>query len=134
MVLWRGYEFWRCSLISDLWSLSPRILCVKGLIPDQPNLFLDSGVRDSLVVTVKHKIIFCKINFKIPPPPKYSKKFWHFDRARENSILGALTSYPWEMNLRRHSLNRQDYTKYYVKLRTQWDQNNQSSGTGMDEH
>ena len=28
---------------------------------DQTNLVLNSGVRDSLDVTVKHKIVFCKI-------------------------------------------------------------------------
>ena len=31
---------------------------------DQPNLVLDSGVRDLLDGTVKHKIVICKINFK----------------------------------------------------------------------
>ena len=41
--------------------------CIDLIVTDQPNLVLNSGVRDSLDVAVKHKIVFCKINFKIPP-------------------------------------------------------------------
>ena len=81
--------------------------CIDLIITDQPNLVLSSGVRDSLDVAVKHKIVFCKINFKIPPLPKYMRKFWHFDRARENSIQAAVSLYPWEENLRDLNPNRQ---------------------------
>ena len=81
--------------------------CIDLIVTDQPNLVLDSGVRDSLDVTVKHKIVFCKINFKIPPPPKYSRKFWHFNRAREQSIKAAVSRYPWEISLGKLNPNRQ---------------------------
>ena len=81
--------------------------CIDLIVTDQPNLVLNCGVRDSLDATVKHKIVFCKINFKIPPPPKYSRKFWHFDRARENSIKAAVLRYPWEISLGNHNPNRQ---------------------------
>ena len=37
--------------------------CIDLVITDQPNLVLDSGVRDSLDSTVKHKIVLCKIKF-----------------------------------------------------------------------
>ena len=81
--------------------------CIDLVVTDQPNLVLDSGVRDSLDKAVKHKIIFCKINFKIPPPPKYLRKIWHFNRARELSIQQAVSMYPWEENLGSHNPNRQ---------------------------
>ena len=81
--------------------------CIDLIVTDQPNLVLDSGVRDSLDVTVKHKIVFCKINFKIPPLPKYSRKFWHFDRAREDSIKAAVSEFAWETSLRNLNPNRQ---------------------------
>ena len=45
--------------------------CIDLIVTDQPNIVLDSGVRSSLDPTVKHQIIFCKLNFKIPPLPKY---------------------------------------------------------------
>ena len=81
--------------------------CIDLIVTDQPNLVLNSGVRDSLDATVKHKIVFCKINFKIPPSPKYARKFWHFDRARENSIRAAISRFPWDISLRNHGPNRQ---------------------------
>ena len=50
--------------------------CIDLIVTDQPNIVLDSGVRPSLDPTVKHQIIFCKINFKIPPLPKYVGTIW----------------------------------------------------------
>ena len=76
--------------------------CIDLIVTDQPNIVMVSGVRDSLDVTVKHKIIFCKINFKIPSLPKYIRKIWHFNRANENLIKRAISSFPWEINLQRH--------------------------------
>ena len=82
--------------------------CIDLIITDnQPNLVLDSGVLDSLDVTVKHKIVFCKINFRIPPPPKYSMTFCFFNRAREKSIREAVAMYPLEKNLKNLNSNRQ---------------------------
>ena len=60
--------------------------CIDLIITDQPNLVLDSGVRGSLDPAVKHQIVFCKINFKLPPPPKYERKMWHFNRANCDMI------------------------------------------------
>ena len=77
-----------------------RPTCIDLIVPNQPNLVLDRGVRDSLDVTVKHKIVFCKINFRIPPPPKYSRRVWYFNRAREKLIRAAVSMFPWERNLR----------------------------------
>ena len=34
--------------------------CIDLIVTDQPNIVLDSGVRESLDPTVKHQIIFCK--------------------------------------------------------------------------
>ena len=56
--------------------------CIDLIITDQPNLVLDCGVRPSLDPTVKHQMIFCKINYKIPPLPKFTRKLWHFNRAK----------------------------------------------------
>ena len=38
---------------------------------------------------------------------QYSRKFWHFDRARENSIKAAVLRYPWEISLGKLNPNRQ---------------------------
>ena len=64
--------------------------CIDLIVTDQPNLVLDSGVRPSLDSTVKHRIIVSKINYKIPPLPKYVRRIWHFNRANIESIKRAI--------------------------------------------
>ena len=71
------------------------LLFIDLIITDQSNLDLDSVVRDSLNSTVQHKIVFCKINFKISPPPTYSRIFYYFNRAKKVSIQTAVSKYPW---------------------------------------
>ena len=73
--------------------------CIDLIFTDQPNIVLDSGVRPSLDPTVKHQITFCKINFKIPPPPKYCRRFWHFNKAETSLIRRAIAQFPWEAKL-----------------------------------
>ena len=38
---------------------------------------------------------FCKLNFKIPPPPKYDRKLWHFKKAKCELIKKAMRDFPW---------------------------------------
>ena len=73
--------------------------CIDLIISDQPNLVLDSGVRPSLDTTVKHQMIYCKINYKIPPLPKFNRKIWHFDRAKKHLITRAVSEFPWLFHL-----------------------------------
>ena len=73
--------------------------CIDIILTDQPNLVMSSGVRPSLDPTVKHQMTFCKINFKIPPPPNFRRKIWHFDRANLEAIKKAISSFPWAENL-----------------------------------
>ena len=65
--------------------------CTDIVVRDQPNLVLSSGVRPLLDPTVKHQITFCKLNFKIPPPPKFQRKLWHFNRANVESIQKSMS-------------------------------------------
>ena len=77
--------------------------CIDLVITDQPNIVLNNGVCPSIDPTVKHQIVFCKINFKIPPLPNFLRKIWHFNRARTDLIIRAISNYPWEEKLGRHS-------------------------------
>ena len=43
--------------------------CIDHIATDQPNLILDCGSRASLETYCHHQIIYCKVNFRIPPPP-----------------------------------------------------------------
>ena len=60
--------------------------CIDLIVTDQPNLALDYGVRPSLDPTVKHQVVYCKINFKVPPIPNFSRHIWHFSRAKVDKI------------------------------------------------
>ena len=75
--------------------------CIDIILTDQPNLVMSSGVRPSLDPTVKHQMTFCKLNFKIPPPPNYQRQIWHFNRANMVSIKKAMSIFPWKTNLLR---------------------------------
>ena len=79
-----------------------RPTCIDLIVTDQPNIVLDSGVRPSLDPTVKHQITFCKVNFKIPPLPKFTRQLWHFDRAQTDLIQRAISEFPWEVRLRQN--------------------------------
>ena len=70
--------------------------CIDLIISDQPNIVLKCGVRPCLDPTCKYQITFCKINVKIPPPPAYIRKIWHFNRADPNLISKAISCFPWQ--------------------------------------
>ena len=73
--------------------------CIDLIFTDQPNLVLDSGTRDSLDSFCHHKIIYCKINYKIPPPPPFERKIWHYNRANHEGIERSIQNVPWAQNL-----------------------------------
>ena len=69
--------------------------CIDLIVTDQPNIILDSGTRASLDSFCHHQIIYCKVNFEIPPPPPFERKIWHFSRANITSIRKSMTTFPW---------------------------------------
>ena len=74
--------------------------CIDIILTDQPNLVLDSGVRPSLDPAVKHHLTYCKLNFKIPPPPKFCRKIYHYSRAQQENIVRSIRSFPWATEFR----------------------------------
>ena len=64
------------------------------VITDQPNLVLDSGTRASLDPYCHHQIIYCKVNFRVPPTPPHDRKIWHFNRANSAAIKSSMTNFP----------------------------------------
>ena len=73
--------------------------CIDIIITDQPNLGLDCGTRASLDSYCHHQIIYCKVNFRIPPPPPFESKIWHFKRANTVAIKKSMASFPWHQHL-----------------------------------
>ena len=68
--------------------------CIDLIATDQPNLILDCGTRASLDTYCHHQILYCRVNFKIPPPP-FERKIWHYNRANAAAIKGSMTNFPW---------------------------------------
>ena len=88
--------------------------CIDLLITDQPNLILDSGTRASLDPYCHHQIIYCKVNFRIPPPPPLDRKIWHFNKANLVAIKRSMTNFPWI-----EQLNLNSDTNWQVKTFTE---------------
>ena len=74
---------------------------------------LDSGTPDSLDLYCHHQIIYCKVYFRIPPPPPLDRKIWHFNKAYSAAIRRSMTSFPW-----RQHLNLNTDTNWQVKIFT----------------
>ena len=66
------------------------------IITGQPDLILNIGTRPSLDPYCHHQIIYCKVNFRIPPPPPFERKIWHFNRADSEAIKRSMASFPWQ--------------------------------------
>ena len=75
--------------------------CIDLVITDQPNLILGNRTRVSLDPYCHHQIIYCKVNFRIPPPPPLDRKIWQFNRANLTAIKKSMTNFPWfeQLNL-----------------------------------
>ena len=84
------------------------------VITDQPNLILDSGTRASLDPYCHHQIIYCKVNFRIPPPPPLDRKICHFNRTNLAAIKRSMINFPW---LKQLNLNTD--TNWQVKTLTE---------------
>ena len=69
--------------------------CIGPIVTDQPNIILDSGTRASLDSFCHHQIIYCKVNFRIPPPTPFERKMLHFARAKAAAIKKSMASFLW---------------------------------------
>ena len=89
------------QVISEPTNFQPgkRSSCIDLIVPDQPNLVLDSGTRPSLDSTCHHQIIHCKVNFRIPPPPPVDRQIWHYDKANTAAIRRSMLNFPWIQQL-----------------------------------
>ena len=53
--------------------------CIDLICTDQPFIFTDTGVLQSLDPHSKHKIIYSTLNFHTPCPPPYKRKVWDYN-------------------------------------------------------
>ena len=89
------------QLISEPTNFEPHKnpSCIDLVVTDQPNIVLDCGTRSSLDHFCHHQITQCRINFRIPPPPPFERKIWHYNRADTAGIKRSMTNFPWRQHL-----------------------------------
>ena len=89
------------QIISEPTNFQPgkRPSCIDLIVTDQPNLVIESGTRPSLDSTCHHQIIYCNVNFKIPPPPATDRQIWHYDQANTVAIRSSMLNFPWVQHL-----------------------------------
>ena len=90
------------QIISEPTNFDPgkKPSCIDLIVTDQPNIVMDSGTRTSLDQLCHHEIIYCRVNFRIPPPLPFERKIWHFNRANTAAIKRSMTNFPWRQHLR----------------------------------
>ena len=69
--------------------------CIDLAFCDQPNLVMQSGTHPALDTHCKHQIIFCRLNYLIPPAPVFKRKVWHYKDANINGIQSSVQTFPW---------------------------------------
>ena len=54
-----------------------------------------------LVLHWIHTVTYCKVNFRISPPPPLDRKIWHFYKANLAAIKRSMINFPWldQLNL-----------------------------------
>ena len=90
------------QLISEPTNFEPNKnpSCIDLIFTDQPNIVLDSGTRPSLDQFCHHQIVYCRTNFKIPPPPPFERQIWDYESANVPLIRRAIMNFPWEFHFR----------------------------------
>ena len=106
---YEGRELLHYFTINELYQLvtEPTYLvgeknsCIDLVLIDQPNLVINCEIIPSLHTNCHHQINQVTINVRSPPPPPFSRRKWHYDRARVDLIKRAIIDYDWvtELNL-----------------------------------
>ena len=101
---YEGRELLHYFTINELYQLltEPTYLvgdkksCIDLVLTDQPNLVINCEIIPSLHTNCHHQINQVTINVRSPPPPPFSRRKWHYDRARVDLIKRAIIDYHWE--------------------------------------
>ena len=69
--------------------------CINLTFTDQPNLFIESGVHQSLQGQCHHKSIYGILSVTNPVPPPYKRRLWFYDKVSTTAIRKSIEMYPW---------------------------------------
>ena len=84
------------QIISESTNFEPgkKPSCIDLVVTDQHYLVLDSRFRASLDSNCHHQIIHCKVNFRIPPPPRFERKIWNYKKQIQLLSKGVCPNFP----------------------------------------
>ena len=66
------------------------------IFTDQPNLVMESGVRQSLDSYCHYQITHCRMNYKLAPP--INRKIWDYNKANVPHIRRSISKFPWHQH------------------------------------
>ena len=83
--------------------------CIDLVLTVQANLVINCEIIPSLHANCHHQINHVTLNIRSPPPPPFSRRVCHYDRAQVDHIKRAISLYDWitELNLRSADPNLQ---------------------------
>ena len=69
--------------------------CIDLILASNSTVFVDTGVIPSLDSCCKHNIIFGKVNFHVPPPPKYNRIIWEYNKCNTPGLRDEVKKNDW---------------------------------------
>ena len=70
--------------------------CIDLILTNNKTALIDSGVIPSPDPCCKHQIIYCYADFNLPPPPKYKRTLWEYDKADSGGIKEKINTTNWD--------------------------------------
>ena len=67
--------------------------------------YLNTGIEQSIYDKCHHDIIYGKLNFDIPLPPPYYRKFWDYKKANTEAIQRAISAFNWDKAFQNKDIN-----------------------------
>ena len=95
--------------------MGSNLSCIDLVLTDQPNLINECSVLPSLHTRCHHQVNHVELNLSNPPPPSYSRRIWHYQRANEDMIKRSITSFNWERELTALSDSPNEQVKFFTK-------------------
>ena len=80
--------------------------CIDLIFTSNPNLMNSSGVEMLLFEKCHHNIVYGKIDFKIPIPPRYIWEIWDYKNASTESMQRSVSSIDWDFLFHGKSINK----------------------------
>ena len=86
--------------------------CIDLILTDNRHAFINSGVIPSPDPKCKHQIIFGKVDFHIPSPPKYTLKVRNYNRNNFQGITNDIKHINWQDRFCNRTVNDYNFDKY----------------------